>query len=103
MCDGFPNMTARKIFEVFLYLVLLLGGIVFVWNSILDYMSGITTFTVESEPLSLSDVPAITFCLENDMPVDWKPNFEIDVKLESGKESKRFRQKIEEGKSTWKL
>ena len=84
-------MTARKIFEVVLYLVLLLGGIIFVWNSILDYMSGITTFTVENEPLSLSDVPAITFCLENEAPVDWKPSLKIDVKVESGKESKRHK------------
>ena len=84
-------MKARKIFEVLLYLALLLGGFVFVWNSILDYMSGITTFSVEHELLSLSDLPTITFCFENDFPLDWKQHFKLDVSVEDGKKSKRYK------------
>ena len=69
---------------------LLVEGFIFVWNSILDYMSGITTFTVDKEPLSLLDVPTITFCLESRLiPTAWnRTNFKNDVLVENGQESK---------------
>ena len=75
-------MKPRKIFEILLYLVLLVGGFIFVWNSLVDYMSGITTYSVQQEPLSLFDVPTIAFCIENEASVGWEDfqkSFQITV------------------------
>ena len=59
-------MNPRAIFEVLLYLGLLVGCLFFVEESIIEYSKGITSYSVTYEPLLMKDRPTVTFCIEYD-------------------------------------
>ena len=80
-------MFLRQLFESLLYLVLLVGGLVFVQTSWQDYIAGKTDVSVSKEPLSLKDLPTLTMCLVFDK-TEWLiygQNYTIDVSISETK------------------
>ena len=57
-------MYPKFAFEVLLYLGLLAGCLIFVKESIIEYLKGITSYSVTHEPLLMKDLPTVTFCIE---------------------------------------
>ena len=56
------SSTWSEVCSVICYIALLLGGLVFVKASIGDYFKGDTSYTETKEPLTLNDLPTLTFC-----------------------------------------
>ena len=54
----------RRIFEVFLYLSLLAGGLLFCWKNVHEYQLGATGYSASKEPISLNDLPTLVTCLD---------------------------------------
>ena len=45
-----------------MYLGLLAGALAFCWQNLRDYFEGATDYSTTQEPLTLSDMPSLTFC-----------------------------------------
>ena len=52
----------RKTLDIILYLSLLVCAIIFVLQTVNDYMKGSTSYLVTQEKLTPIDVPTLTFC-----------------------------------------
>ena len=57
-------MRLQSFGEVLLYLGLLVGALVFCWQNVDDYFLGSTGYISTQEPLTLRDIPTLTFCWE---------------------------------------
>ena len=57
-------MKILTILMVVLYLGLMAGAIAFCYESWKEYWEGITTFSVDTEPITPLDIPTMTFCYE---------------------------------------
>ena len=53
-------MVVRKPFNNILYVAFLFGAILFVNESVSDYISNRSSYTVTKEPLSFKDLPTLT-------------------------------------------
>ena len=55
-------MNVRRFLELALYIVLLIPALVFVHNYVVEYLEAKTIFIETSVPITVEDVPAVTFC-----------------------------------------
>ena len=77
--------SLRATAKLCLYIGLLVIGIGFALDGILEYAEGKTTFKIKTQPLVHSDLPAITICLEFAAPFSLFPQLK-SVKLNYGKD-----------------
>ena len=63
-------MVFSRILEIFLYLGLLGAAVVFVKQTVSEYLKGETSFTHKHEEVTLDDIPTLVICLsfEEDIP-----------------------------------
>ena len=61
------NMPLKAVVDIVLYLGLLVCSIAFCYQSVIDYLEGITSFAVTTEPITANDLPTLTFCYEYDL------------------------------------
>ena len=55
-------MLLKRFAKVILYLGLLAGALAFCSQNVLDYLDGSTDYASKQEPISLKDLPTLTFC-----------------------------------------
>ena len=60
----FTLQKLKKAFKVILYILLMLGSFDYAWNVYREYQKGDTSYSVSKEPISLLDLPTVTFCLD---------------------------------------
>ena len=60
----FTLKNLKKAFYVIFYILLLLGGCGYAWTVYKEYQKGNTSHSVSKEPISLLDIPTVTFCLD---------------------------------------
>ena len=58
-------MHIQRTIEVLSYIGLLMCSLGFVWNSLEDYMSALTSYSTTEEPLTVSDLPTVSVCLKS--------------------------------------
>ena len=56
-------MAVQTRLEKLLYFALLIGGLVFSWQSISEYMKGSTSYLITQELISLGDFPTLVVCI----------------------------------------
>ena len=56
-------MELSHISSIALYLSSLVGSISFVWQTIIEFQNGATSYTETQEAVSLNDIPTIVICL----------------------------------------
>ena len=61
---AFTTHNLKKAVKVILYILLLLGSFDYAWNVYGEYQKGDTSYSVSKEPISLLDLPTVTFCLD---------------------------------------
>ena len=57
-------MELKIFFGIFLYVVLLSGAVVFVHQTVEEFMKHSTTYSEKQELITLNDLPTISFCLD---------------------------------------
>ena len=68
--------------EVFLYMSLFLGGLIFSWETVKEYFSGSTSYSVTKEPVTLHDLPTIAICWQFSFErVVYGQHFNMRVKI----------------------
>ena len=56
------KMKARLLLEVPLYVALLAGALTSCWQNVRDYLEYSTDYSLVQEPISMEDLPTLTFC-----------------------------------------
>ena len=51
-----------KNLEVVLYVSLFIGGLIFSWETIQEYLDGSTSYSLTKEPITLHDMPTLALC-----------------------------------------
>ena len=75
-------MVTKKAFEVLLYISLSVGAILFVKQTIEEFLEGSTMYTTSQEPLRLYDLPTITICWKLwSSRLIYGKDFIIDIKI----------------------
>ena len=65
-----------------IYIIVSIGCFKYVKESFTDYLSYATNYAVTEEPISLSDLPALTICLEHEsIRLTYDEDFVIDVEV----------------------
>ena len=82
-------MMLLKFPEALLNLSLLAGALAFCWQNLLDYLGGGTGYASTQQPLTLNDLPSLTFCWklwESSELLRYNKNFIIDMKVKNSKD-----------------
>ena len=66
------EMIVHKKLKVLLHLSLLVGGWIFCWQNIAEYLKGNTNYLSEYKLLSLNDLPTIVICIEREFTSNFK-------------------------------
>ena len=72
-------MTVKKLLVLLIYLGLFSVALIFVKQSVQEYLEETTGYTVTHEPLSLNDLPATTLCHVWTL-ADWKRK-QMDISI----------------------
>ena len=72
----------KKLFDIILYLGLLAGGLQFTLQAIQDCLNRSTDYSARKEPLTLEDLPTLTFCFPPGSFKDDDSNFTHDFLTE---------------------
>ena len=57
-------LGSHRLFGIVLYLGLLGGGVLFVKQTVIEFMKGATSYTEENKQVTLQDLPTILICLD---------------------------------------
>ena len=57
-------LGSHGLFGIVLYLGLLGGGVLFVKQTVIEFMKGATSYTEENKQVTLHDLPTILICLD---------------------------------------
>ena len=57
-------LGSHRLFGIVLYLGLLGGGVLFVKQTVIEFMKGATSYTEETEQVTLQDLHTILICLD---------------------------------------
>ena len=64
-------LESHRLFGIVLYLGLLGGGVLFVKQTVIEFMKGATSYTEENKQVTLHDLPTILICLDFERDDDY--------------------------------
>lgn len=87
-----PTLQCQKPFKtplkVLLYVGLLVGGLIFSLETILEYLKGSTSHYSTTEPITLNDIPTLSICWKWKYERDiYGKDFYLDLKLQNNTKS----------------
>ena len=71
------RVAASKLFELTIYVALLITTLILVEQLIQEYMEGNTNFSLTKQPITQNDIPTATICIHAKMELNYGKDFYI--------------------------